>query len=260
MNANEESGLGDHARISLWKLDKLMNGDLPESEAAALREAVSASPEARRYLEKYSSLRSDRLPGNPAARSVRQTPVRPWAREGWERAKKLLRPGNGRRGLGFALASLLMLGAGMWAWRLQGTGLSEGIGNGSHLHPKGLEDILIHITIRGNEIEPGQVASAASGDTLGISYRSPNPVSAQIWFREEGGTAQAMTGADAAPWPAAMGWRPAPVRIVLEGEWHRQMVWVITSFSAFSKAEGLQALDGKSPRANLRADAFRLTR
>lgn len=55
MNGND--GLGESAeRISLWKLDQLMAGELPEREAEALRAAVSRSPEALAYLERNGSL------------------------------------------------------------------------------------------------------------------------------------------------------------------------------------------------------------
>ncbi|HKP98299.1 MAG TPA: hypothetical protein VJ385_21390 [Fibrobacteria bacterium] len=160
--------------------------------------------------------------------------------------------------MGFALATLLLAGTGMWALQLRGKGDPKAEKAVVGFAPKGLEDVMVRILISGKEYEAGSVANAGPGETLGVAYRSPRIVSAQIWFLEEGGTPQAMSGEGSLQWPAAPGWRPAPVRILLEGDWHRQTVWVITAFSAFTAAEALEAVAGKAPRADLHAHIFKL--
>jgi hypothetical protein len=253
---NDESGRPEG--ISLWTLDKLMNGDLPEAEAAALRERIARSPEAARYVETYSAMRAD---ASLRKRVLPDRTSRTPGRQGiFERMF-----GSGSRNLGVAFASLLTVGIGAWIWHMQGNGIpgsrigATEAGIEAHgMMPKGLEEVRVRVLIAGRGFEAGEVASARPGDTLGVEYRSPKRVVAQIWFREEGGSAQAMSGEGSLSWPPAASWRPAPVRIVLEGAWRRQTVWVVTSFSAFTPAEAEKALEGGSERPDLRADAVRL--
>jgi hypothetical protein len=260
MNTGKEDEGEAEARLSLWRLEKLMNGDLPPAEAEALRESLSGSKEAAAYLAKYAALRSDLRRKEGRAPNIREAwPA--WARNVFPSRGHKRHHGTYR---GFAWAALLAMGAGLVTWSLRqppsrvspASGLED-----SSYQLKGPEAIRVRLQIGAVACNPGEVASAKPGDTLGITYRSPRPVLAGVWFLEEGGKPQAMTGpAGKKAWPIAMGWGPAPIRILLEGEWQRQTVWVLSSFSAFTTAEALQALQGGPHREDLWVDTFRLTR
>jgi hypothetical protein len=265
LDVNENSGGDAKHPISLWKLDKLMQGELPEAEAAALMASVSDSPEAMRYLERYSGMRSasswEKFRESSAGTGSRHSPSAPRDNLSWMHR---LFPGAGGRGFAMAMACLVAVGIGTWTWHQSGAprpGWHGSDAGDPGFRSKGAEAIRVRLIVQGAEVEAGEIASAKPGDTLGISYRSPTPVSAQIWYREEGGQAAPMTGK-----PGVLRWDPstaftrAQVRIILDGDWKRQTVWVIASPSDFSEAEALQAMDGKSIRPDLRADAFRLAR
>jgi hypothetical protein len=258
MDLKAGGGSQEGARISLWKLDRLMNGDLPETEAAKLRERIAASPEALRYLEEYSRLRTELSLQKILSPARAKAPASTHGRTGWEALSRLLLAPGRNRGVRLAFA-LFAVGAGLWTWSLRERGSGGRTGEDSRYQPKGTEAAQIHLHLRGIEYKPGETGTAQAGDTLSVLYRSPQPLLAAIWFREEGGSPAAMPGnAATLAWPAAAAWSPAPLRIVLEGGWRRQTVWVLTSRTAFSQAEALEALAGKSRRGDLRADAFPL--
>jgi hypothetical protein len=263
VNGNEGFGEGPD-RISLWKLDRLMQGDLPVPEAEALRAAVSRSPEALAYMQRNASLKSGlRIEGIRSGASTggsgRTTP--PAENPGWIRIRDFLSLRSGVRGAGFACAFALALGIGLWTWRLQNAPppLSETALPGNY-RIKGSGEAEFRILIRDTESDTGQLISARNGDTLGLSYRSARPVTAQVWYREEGGQALPMTGtAETIPLEPAMSWRQAGPRIVLEGDWNRQTVWVVWSAAPFTSEAARDALDGHAI-PELRIASFRMVR
>lgn len=271
---NGTGGLGEGSgRISLWKLDQLMQGDLPGPEADALRAAVSHSPEALAYLERNASLKSglalqDIRFGASSGASKRK--ARPAGNSRWIRVRDFLSLRNGNRSPGYAFAFALAIGIGVWTWRIQDmkdqqdlkgapAALAETARPGNY-SIKGSGEAGFRIVIRGTESDTGVLISARNGDTLGLSYRSALPVTAQIWYREEGRQALPMTGtAETIPLEAAMSWRPAGPRIVLEGDWNRQTVWVVSSAAPFTSEAAKAALDGSANPA-LRVASFRMVR
>jgi hypothetical protein len=259
MNGNDEFR-EDAERISLRRLDLLMAGELPEADASALREAVSNSPEAILYLEKYSQARSGLTLGKLRASAGKPDPSGhplPAARRLWQRFRELLFPAA-PRGLGFALGGLAIMGLGILTWQSQHSdgGIRSEDGK---FQSKGLEGTAVRLVIRSAEIEPGELAQAKPGDTLAVSYRSAGPVRAQIWYQEDKGEPAAMSGESATlDWVAAMGWRLAPERIILDGEWKRQTVWVIWSEAPFTAEDAKKALAGSQGRSDLHAEVFRL--
>ncbi|GEM_PF-5923303 len=294
MNRDEgiDNGMGEgEERISLWKLDQLMRGELPEAEASALRTRVSRSPEAQAYLERYTSLRSNlsladiragakrRLAGARSEASAARSGDSPPS-TAWERVMDFLLSRGGTRGPGLAFAMVLVLGIGLWTWRVQESHptLVESSGDGIH-SIKGSGEAGFRLAIGGAEFDTGQLVSARNGDTLAIAYRSPSAVTAQVWYREEGGEPLPMAGAAAAVGLApAMGWRRMKESIVLDGEWKRQTVWVVWSPIPFTAAQAKSAVaalvaaqaagkaagkgDEKAPAEaeGLRVAAFRMVR
>jgi hypothetical protein len=253
MDGGEESAPG---RISLRKLDQLLAGELPEAEAERLRAALADSPPASEFLAESANWHS-RLSLEKILRSRRG--VAPWrdrAKRAWNFAMGV-HSGAGVRRIGFATAFLCVLGAGIWNY-----GLRE-LGGDGRWRAKGGVEAGVRLSIQGTEYDSGQLVSAHSGDTLGVVYRSSVPLFAQIWYREEGGAAQPMEGLPGGSvdwsWPRTTGWRPAHSRIILDGNWRRQTVWVIWSPLDFTAEEAGKAIAGRSSRADLRLESFRLT-
>jgi hypothetical protein len=255
MNGNDRIGEGGE-RISLWKLDQLMRGELPEGEAEALRAAVSRSPEALAYLERNGSLHSgltlDRIRSGagPVSRKT-ASPGLMDAFLSWSRT----------RSPGIALAFAMALGIGVWTWRAQPapSGILESRPQGK-FQAKGAEHGEFRITARGAVYDTGQIISAANGDTLALEFRSPRPMSVQIWYLVEGGESRPMSGnTESVPLAAAMTWRAMGMNIVLEGKWDRQSVMVVSSESSFTTGRARSALGG-SPHTDLNIQAFRMIR
>jgi hypothetical protein len=253
MSGNDGIGEGGE-RISLWKLDQLMRGDLPEEEAEALRAAISRSPEALAYLERNASLHSgltlDRI--RSGAGPVSRKTASPGLMEAflsWSRA----------RSPGIAFAFAMALGIGVWTWRAQPAPsvILESQSQGK-FQAKGAEHAEFRITIRGAVYDTGQIISAANGDTLALEFRSPRPMSVQIWYLVEGGEFRPMS-TESAALAASMAWRAMGMNVVLEGKWDRQSVMVVSSESSFTTGRARSALGG-SPHADLKIQAFRMIR
>ena len=107
----------------------------------------------------------------------------------------------------------------------------------------------------------GEVIIAKTGDTLFVSYRSQRAVQAQVWFQEESASPspQPVPGKDTLSFglPPASAWSLSPQRMVLDGKWSRQRIWVLWSFQEFTISQARQALDKKAQ--GIHAQEFRIT-
>ncbi len=305
-NGREGRAAPDGERISLWRLDQLLAGELPEAEAEALRAEIAKSDSLRAYMERQGQAKSGltlekirAAIAKPASTRVREeTSVRPETESGnhhgrlgmpttrrvardriarnrvadesaaWWRS--ILPAPRGRaaydlttRGVALGFGFMLMLGLGIWTFQAgQQAGYLRPSENPG-LTAKGAVQPGFRLDIAGTAYDAGQLAPARTGDTLGVRYRSAAPVFAQVWYQEENGKPARMTGNDSladVAWAPATAWSPAPLRIVLEGDWKRQTVWIVWSGSDFTAGEALARLAGGSARANLRAEPFRLIR
>lgn len=252
----------------MWKLDRLIAGELPEAEAAELRKAVASSPELQRYLREAGNLKSD-LTLQGMLKAVRgdaaSTPSSP------NRLREFFQSLGSRQG-GVAIAFAAALGIGMWGWQAReaapvassATEVSTAAPaeNGSGYQVKGMDAPGIRVILNGAEYDTSDLVQSRSGDTLGFSYRSPFPINIQIWYREEDKPAEAMLGpASMSEWETSMGWRRASENVILEGEWKHQTVFVIWSKSAFTDGQARRLLekgDAMDPGSGLHTASFRL--
>src|SRR6187549_1039070 len=106
--------------ISMWKLDRLIAGELPEAEAAELRKRAASSPELQSYLDAAGSLKSRlTLEGirKAAASPARSSgPARQASEPAFtDRLRERLRSLGYRPGAAFAFAAAL--GLGLWTWQ-----------------------------------------------------------------------------------------------------------------------------------------------
>jgi hypothetical protein len=231
-------------RIDLFQLDRLMQGLLSEAEASALMAQVEALPEAKAYLARYSGARS----------RLKLSDIRRPARKAWHprlpTLENLLR-GNGGRAFAFA-AVVLFLGIGLSIFPPRRIITETG------LHSKGQERTDVRLMVAGNEMEAGSLAEARNGDTLALSYRTSDSLHVQVWFQEEKSGPKPMGGGqDGFVWSPTTSWAVAPEKIVLEGEWKRQSVWVILSPEPFMPGQAEAAMQGKVS-GKVRASQFRI--
>lgn len=233
--------------ISLWRVDRFLRGELPESEAVLVRDEIENSSELKEYVRKYgeerSSLTLDRiLSGLPAKAAP--------AEGGPFRALGEIFSLLFRFPVPVAALAMLMIGAGLWSLRMEPAPAS--------LHQaKGSGKPQVRMLIRGQELGPAESVDAGPGDTLALSYLSPVPLHAQIWYREE--DREPMPMSRDLEWPATTSWRKSPHQVVLEGEWSRQAVWVVLSRSPLEKSQVEAALGGNPP-PGVQAEVFRIVR
>jgi hypothetical protein len=266
MNPLESGGREGEGRLSLWKLDRLIEGELPEAEASELRRAVETSPEAQRYLNSQANLKSD-LALDWVRKRLRENPgERTRARAAGGRRNPRILIGDffesfGSPKGGLALAFLAVLGVSVWTWQARESAPTFAGKDGSKYHSKGMDAPGIKLIVKGAEYETADLIPARSGDTLGFSYRSPFALRTQIWYREENGRPEAMMGpASILEWNAALGWKQPSDRVILEGDWKHQTLWIVWSKNAFTAEDARKALEDGSRSPELHAEAFRLAR
>jgi hypothetical protein len=161
-----------------------------------------------------------------------------------------------------AFACAAALGIGLWTWQIRESAPDVITESGSGYQAKGMDAPGIRLILKGSEYDTSDLVPSRSGDTLGFSYRSPFPISTQIWYREEGKAAEAMLGPSSiSEWKTATGWRQATERVILEGQWKRQTLYVVWSRTGFSDEQARQALENGGPAdlgPDMHAKAFRL--
>lgn len=233
--------------ISLWRIDRFLRGELSEPEAALVRDEIENSSELKDYVRKFgeerSSLSLDRILSGIPAKAVP-------AEGGPFRALGHILSQLFRFPLPVAALAMLMIGVGLWSFRMEPAPAA--------LHQaKGSEKPQVRMLIRGQELRSAESVEAGPGDTLALSYLSPFPVHAQIWYREE--DREAMPMSRDLEWPATTSWRQSPHQVVLEGEWSRQVVWVVLSRSPLDESQVEAALGGNPP-PGVQAEVFRIVR
>jgi hypothetical protein len=271
----EPAGQNPGKTVSLWEIERFLLGELPGPEAEALRRKIDASPELKSYLEKARSEAPKRTFADfqrfKAERLARESVME--SRESAAEAgnARLAAPAAPREsfGLGDWMAGLqklfhgprlaygfgfaLLVGLTLWTFHPRQEAALE-----SAHQAKGGDEMELLLKVGGQEVEAGESARARAGDTLSFLYRSPKAVHVQIGYREDGGDLVPFDPAGAAPspWIPATRWTAAPQRILLEGAWKRQEVWVISGSRALS-ADEVKALVAGKP-GDGKAYVFRL--
>lgn len=233
------AGIG---RISLLRIERYLNGELGEAETAEVQAEADRVPELRAYLENRKDLRAalplERLVG-PASRRKREVPAGMAVLGEW--LARLRAPA-------VSLATLL-LAAGIWT-------LWPG-SRDAGLTAKGSGGAEVRLRVGGESHRPGAEASATPGDTLVLLFRSERPLRGQIWYREDDDVPVRL--AEERTWEASTALAPAAPPILLEGEWRRQILWVLLSDSPLDSAAALSAL--RRPESSpARVDSFAIRR
>jgi len=215
-------------RISLRKIDSLLNGELEEEESRRLREQISASPKTKAYFDRQMNLRSD-LTWSKLSRAVEadgQSGPQGWIRRLSRLALGPVGPGWRRPALASGAFALLALGTVWWQARDPGERADR-----ARFSAKGSRFAEAQLQVRGQGYPAGALIDAGPGDTLSILYRSADTVYAQVWYREEGGELRSFDGKAPRGFalPPVTAWTQAPQRVLLEGTWRRQEVWIALS-------------------------------
>jgi hypothetical protein len=258
-------GSEEESKIPLWKIDSLFLGELSTEEEALLRRNLDRQGFGQEHLDKKAGQRPLRTwedlrarlesPDNAkgAAAPATGKPLRPSESRPLRPARHRAR----RNPVRFAFAGLILIaaGAGLWKYSLEGHPWEgEGVSRS-----KGGEAAFA-LAINGETANGKETFPARAGDTLSIRYRSGSPLYVQIWFREEEGGPKPFPGPEGADalWPASPQWRSASRRILLDGGWMRQEIWILYSDSPFGDEEALTAIQGRGEE-KIRARRFHLS-
>ncbi len=246
------------SRIPLFKIDSLLNGELEEGEARALREQIEASPKAKAYFDHQKTLRSA-LTWADLRRAVeadKRSGLRGWFRYLTRFPQGPIRSRWRRPTFASGIFALLAL-AMVW-WNVRDP---FGTSTGSRFTAKGGPFAEAQLQVRGQAYPAGSLVSAGPGDTLDFMYRSGDTAYAQVWYKEEGGELRSFTGKDPRGFvlPPATAWTPAPQRILLDGAWRRQEVWIVLSPGSLAPEGVRQAISGRAGNG-VKVLPFRLTR
>ena len=246
-------------RVSLRKIDAMLNGELGAEEASRLWAEIGASPELRDYFERQRALQSklgwDRLRravGKDKRFASRQARIMAWIRDrlaDWGRVPALWG----------AIGAMAALALAVAFWSLRD---AHGPGPANRLASKGLPAFEAQIQIHGQAFGTGSLLHAGPGDTLGFTYRSQDSVNVQVWYREDGGKLTPFAGKSALGFtlPPVTAWTVAPQSILLEGAWRRQEVWMVLSRHPLHPYRAQEAIRKGSGAEGVRVFAFRLSR
>jgi hypothetical protein len=253
-----ENGMPD--RLSLRKIDSLLQGELPEAEAAALRARIDGDAEARAYLDRQTSLRSGLTEASLRAELRRRAPGKgrtgPPIPAGWGDRLKRFRDGlSGARGQAAAVIgalACLTLGLTLWTGRIPQTTIQE------TYRSKGTSEVEVTLRHNGNEYAPGELISARTGDTLILTYRGEVSLRGQVWIQEDEGDPVPLQVRDF-PLPPVTAWTELPQRILLEGAWSRQQLWILLSPRTLGREAAKEAVSGGKIPEGARVLAYRLS-
>lgn len=257
-------------RLSLRQIDRLLLGQLPAAEAEALRKRLAEDPSAQAYLERQESLGSTRTledfraelsrrsAGGQGSGLFAKVVARAAAWVGLDAdGPHHASPSHPSRQVlaygGFAAFACLVLGLTVWTGRLPGPAHDQVAdlrpkGPGASGVLQGFQEAEFLLRYGGRDYAPGDLVPARAGDTLALSYRSGDSLQVQIWYQEDEGTPAPFSetlGFALAPSPS---WTEAPRRILLEGRWTRQRIWLVISDRALEREAAAESV-----RASMRA-------
>lgn len=240
--------------VSLWEIERLLLGEIQGSEAEALHRRIADTPDLKAYMERVQ----DQGPRRTFAdfqRLKRERAAVPQAVDKhkgrnagsalWEWLAGLARPLPGPR-LAYGMAFAALVGVTVYLYPSFHPDQQTAVMDGPY-QAKGGDDLEILLKVAGEEVETGESQEAQAGDTLAFSYRSPKSRHVSIWYREDGGALMPFADPShvAAPWDAATRWTPAPQRILLEGSWKHQEVWVVSGARPLSPDEVKALVEGR---------------
>jgi hypothetical protein len=215
------------SRISLLAVERLLAGELEEAEAANLRGRLHRNPLMSAYLQRMESLAAPEAPEKIRALMARERHSSEKSPYRHPERRRSAPTAFGHRlrtrpALVWATVSLLLvLGTSIWVYRP--------VPHTRYL-VKGADDVAVKVVKAHQVYDPGSDLIGRAGDSLGFVYRSPDSVFVQIWYREDGEEAQPVAGGDhPLVWPGTLSWIPAPQKILLEGSWTVQDIWVVCS-------------------------------
>jgi hypothetical protein len=145
------------------------------------------------------------------------------------------------------VATLLVAGLALWRFFPGVDGPGSEPGSAYRSKGAGME-ILLHGG--GMEADPGGRVEAGPGDTVSFQYRNDARRYVQIWFREDDGELKPFQAgvAGGMAWEPATRWTPSPQRILLDGRWNRQEIWIVAGDRPLSSEEALAAIKDRGGR------------
>jgi hypothetical protein len=247
------TGGNEAPRLSFLRMEKHRMGELSADESAEVAAEISGGADAALYQssmdENKSSLTWAQLrrrineEENPGRMSGLLARLDAW----------LPRPSRAVMAWGGALCLLLLVLPVALMTRTSETG-------GLRAKGSGRAEVLLSVGDR--EAASGQTLHSKSGDVLTFSYRSIQPVFAQIWYVEDGSAPAPFAGKEdeALSWPASSSWRKAPQRIMLDGNWKSERVIIVTSTQRLQAEDARRlASGGEKPKKGAEVFIYELS-
>ncbi|HKP94117.1 MAG TPA: hypothetical protein VJ385_00030 [Fibrobacteria bacterium] len=242
-NAGPLKNEGRNGRISFLRLEKYLLNELSPGQRMGLEAEAKTDDELSGYIRDMRKIKTpfnwlrlySRLMG-PQPASGRSNP-RPLFTSLSEWVSCLLpKPSRSVLAWGGSLAVVLLVVPVLF--------LSSR--TAFELRSKGASRPDIALEVSGARIAAWGKCHVKPGDILTFSYRSAKPLFTQIWYMEDSGTPSLFEGrADASlNWEPTSGWRTAPQRIRLEGNWKLQRVVILASRKAISEGAASRIVSG----------------
>lgn len=248
---------GDH--LSRLAISRLLAGDLPDAEGAALENHVrtcascstayqAAGEAARNFSGKYPTLEYLK-----ATRRSRRNPAAP-PTSLWTRIAQAL---HGLGGMRPVLATLMVLAtAGALVWMQSADPARPDLSSKG-----GIAGASFHLFVNGQHIQ-GDTAACGPGDTLQLGITSPSPVHFAVLYKDDAGEINTYMDGKGGPLGDAKGVN-LPNSLILDSSWSRELLfclWSATPFDAYqAKARAAAFLDPSTSAGeggDLRVRAF----
>lgn len=230
-------------KISLLKIDALLKGELDPDEAQRVSRAIEASPAAKDYLDRQRALKSGLT--LESLRKAIEADRASGPRDSVLRVLSAIREKSASIGRtawipAGAVAILVAVLLIRTAWIPTGEDTANRFtSKGSHT------DAIARLQLKGLGYDPGSRIPARPGDTLGLLYRCQDSLSMRVFYREEGGAIESFGEGNPMNFtlPPATAWSSAPQRILLEGKWTRQELWLVLSRSPIGIDRAREAIE-----------------
>lgn len=217
-------------RVSLFMIDRLMHNDLGDSERQELEKKIEQNQELKDYIQQHSDLHSNLQFSKLQERINNGNSISRFCQYLGQKIRLFFHPPVMST---VVVATLLLM--------LAGVSFIVQHNNQQHyLGVKGESAYEVQLLIKGKLYSKDQVIRVADNDTLSFLYRSPQKIYVMFLYSEDDGAVKSfMVTNDHLVWTPTIAESIAPVSILLEGTWKKQVVWVIASSKkmSFHKAE-----------------------
>ncbi len=214
-------------RISLYKVDLYLQGELNQTEKVGLEQKICDKPSVLDYIQRIQSQKyesQEKLEKPSVIDAIRH------------RLVSFFEKGRFRIGFSVSCVMVLLLTVITLLFRLNpDTG---------EFSIKGNSAPVITLLFNEKEYHSGDVVRVHSEDTLIFNYRSLSDLNLFLLYQEDKGEIRSFNKNDKAlVWPGSSEPEIAAQRVVLDGNWERQTVWIVAAYKKMKKKEAVKYIN-----------------